>query len=162
MNLDTLNQLLNLPEIPPRGLIIALDFGLRRIGAAVGQLLTKTATPLKPIAALDGLPEWRSLDACLAEWEPNVLVVGIPLQLDGSPQWITEQTLKFIARLQERYTQPIYGVEEALTSVAAESLRSLTEDPFLRRQSLDSLSAKIMLESWFAAIGRANPDSKDV
>jgi putative Holliday junction resolvase len=158
MHLEMLESLLKVPAQAPGGLVLAFDFGLRRIGCAVGQAITGTATPLKPILAQNGTPEWKTCDQRVQEWEPEVFVVGIPLHTDGSVQWITQQTLKFITQLQERYHRPIFGIDEVLTSVAAENLKTSTPDLMLKGQSTDSLSAKIMLESWFSAIACAQPN----
>ena len=66
--------------------VIAFDFGSKSIGLAVGQEITATASPLLALAARDGQPDWQRWQQLLAEWRPDVLVVGLPLNMDGSEQ----------------------------------------------------------------------------
>ena len=66
------------------GTLLALDFGLRRIGVASGSTITQTASPLQTIAAQDGEPDWTALDALIREWLPAILVAGLPYYNDGS------------------------------------------------------------------------------
>lgn len=145
-----LEQLLTLPPEKPEGLVLAFDFGLRRIGCAVGQMVTATASPLKVLLATSGTPNWGELQELIQYWQPRALLVGIPFHLDGQAQPITARAVEFAAQLHARFSLPVYGVDEVLTSIAAESFMQSTEDKIMRKQSLDSVSAKIILESWFA------------
>jgi len=150
MKPDTLEQLLTLPAEEPEGLILSFDFGLRRIGCAIGQMVTATASPLKVLTATAGIPNWGELQELVHYWQPQVLLVGIPFHLDGQSQPITTHAFEFALQLRTRFALPVYGVDEVLTSIAAENLIQSTEDKIMRKQSLDSVSAKIILEKWFA------------
>jgi len=132
-----------------KGIILGFDFGMRRIGVATGQMLTQTATPCMTLLANNGIPDWQQLDQLVQEWSPVVLVVGLPIHMDGSPQFITEEAQQFAGQLQARYRLPLAMVDERLTSVEARD-RLFTEGGYrlLKKSAVDSHAAKIILESW--------------
>jgi len=123
--------------------LLAFDFGMKKIGVAVGQTVTKSATPLNKLPAKDGIPDWGSIKDLINEWKAKALVVGVPYNMDGSEQEITHAAKKFGNRLQERFQLPIYFVDERLTTVEAKS--------DLRHPSslVDSYAAKLILETCF-------------
>ena len=128
---------------------IGFDFGTSKIGVAVGQSITSTATPINQIPAKKGVPDWPSLDKILKEWQPDVLVVGIPTKMDGSWQLITELCNKFINDLKSKYEIPVYGVDERLsTKSAKEEIFSKSGYKGLQKISVDSVAASIILEQW--------------
>lgn len=88
--------------------VIAFDFGTSRIGIASGQSLTGTTTQLPPISAQDGIPDWDQLSHVINEWKPDALVVGIPLNMDGSISDMAYRARKFANRLHERYKTPVF------------------------------------------------------
>ncbi|HEY5717466.1 MAG TPA: Holliday junction resolvase RuvX, partial [Motiliproteus sp.] len=79
---------------------LAFDFGTTRIGVAVGQAITATASPLPWIKAKDGVPDWSQLERLVREWQPDALVVGLPLNMDGSLCEMSHRARKFANRLQ--------------------------------------------------------------
>ena len=79
--------------------IMGFDYGTKSIGVAIGQELTGTAQPLRAIKANDGIPNWDDIDKLLKEWQPDLLVVGLPLNMDGTEQEITVRARKFGNRL---------------------------------------------------------------
>lgn len=125
------------------GRVLGFDFGLRRIGVAVGQTLTDTASPEAIVKSRDGRPDWDHITALFDTWQPAAIVVGLPLRMDGSEQPLTQSARKFGQRLSGRYGHlPLFFIEEQLSSVEAETRMKTTEKP------LDDHAAQIILESW--------------
>lgn len=83
--------------------VIAFDFGTKSIGVAVGQTITGTARPLAALKAREGIPDWELIAAVFREWQPDYVVVGLPLNMDGTPQLVTNQAKKFANRLHGRF-----------------------------------------------------------
>ncbi|HET6655716.1 MAG TPA: Holliday junction resolvase RuvX [Gammaproteobacteria bacterium] len=130
---------------------LGFDFGLRRIGVAVGQSLTQTAGGLGVVAARDGEPDWPAIERLATEWRPHALVVGIPYNADGSEQPITERARGFAHTLGERLDLPVYLVDERLSSHAAEAELKAERQAGrrrLRKGDIDSRAARLILESW--------------
>lgn len=131
-------------------MILAFDFGTTRIGTAVGQRVTGTATPLAPIRARDGAPQWPELDALIQEWQPEALVVGLPLNMDGTLSEMSHRARKFANRLQARYRLTAYLMDERLTSHEAKGMHlSRGGRADFKAHSVDGLAAQLILESWF-------------
>ncbi|MGL4859224.1 MAG: Holliday junction resolvase RuvX [Enterobacteriaceae bacterium] len=130
--------------------IMAFDFGTTSIGVAIGQEVTATARPLSALKANDGKPDWLQVQKLLQEWQPNLLVVGLPLNMDGSEQLLTAMARKFAARLHGRFGLQVELHDERLSSVEARS-RLFTEGGYraLNKGRVDSTSAVIILQSWF-------------
>jgi putative Holliday junction resolvase len=129
--------------------IVAFDFGLKRIGVATGQTLTGTTQMLAPIAARDGIPDWGVLEKLMKEWQPDLLLVGIPLAIDGSELSVTPNASKFMNRVHGRFGLPVQAVDERVTS--KEARQQLFEHggyKLLKSQSVDSLAAELMLQQW--------------
>jgi putative holliday junction resolvase len=134
--------------INPRSTIFGFDFGLRRIGVAVGQLLTATATPLTIINANQGEPDWNALDRLVEEWKPSVLVVGLPWNMDGASQKITLQAQEFAKKLEVHYKLPVYTTDERLTTKEARE-QIFSEGGYKALQKrVDSTAAQIILTGW--------------
>lgn len=132
--------------------VLAFDFGTRRIGVATGQTLTHTSRALAPLWARDGTPEWSVLDRLLTEWSPDLLVVGIPLNMDGSISEMARRARRFANRIQDRYQLPCYIIDERLSTHEAKELhfaRGGSND--FRNESVDGVAAQIILDSWFAS-----------
>ncbi len=130
--------------------ILAFDYGLKSIGVAVGQRLTGTATTLKALKAQDGTPNWDQIDALLKEWQPDLVVVGLPLNMDGTEQPFTARVHKFINRLHGRFGVKVVAQDERLTTVDARAeLFSQGGFKKLSKDAVDCYSAKLILESWF-------------
>lgn len=123
--------------------LLAFDFGMKKIGVAVGQLITKSATPLTEIPAQDGIPSWEAIQELVDTWEANALVVGLPYNMDGSDQEITHAAKKFGNRLRDRFQRPVYFVDERLTTVEAKAQLGHPS------RAVDSYAAKLILETWF-------------
>jgi len=136
--------------------ILGFDYGSQRIGVAVGQTLTATARPVATLTARNHQPDWQQLTALIAEWQPHLLVVGLPTHADGSASETTLAAQHFITQLQTRYQLPIETIDERLSSVAAEArLQEAGVNPSKKAhkrnwQSIDAVAAQIILETWFA------------
>ncbi|MFG6075192.1 Holliday junction resolvase RuvX [Erwinia sp. OPT-41] len=130
--------------------LLAFDFGTKSIGVAIGQQLTGTARPLPALKAQDGTPDWSKIEALLKEWQPDHVVVGLPLNMDGSEQPLTARARKFANRLHGRFGVKVELHDERLSTVEARAdLFSRGGFRALNKGSVDSLSAVIILESWF-------------
>ncbi len=130
--------------------IIAFDFGTRSIGAAIGQEITGTARPLASFKAQDGTPDWQKVEKLLREWQPDLVVVGLPLNMDGTEQPVTAQARKFANRLHGRFGVQVALHDERLSTVEAKShLFDTGGFRALDKGSVDAASAVVILESWF-------------
>ena len=139
------------PAMPnaENGIFLAFDFGARHIGVATGQKVTKTATPIGSIPAKQGQPNWPQLDVIMKKWQPIGLVVGHPLNMDGSHQPLTHRAEAFAAQLEVRYHLPVYLIDERLsTKTARETLFDQGGYKALKKDQVDAVSAQIILESW--------------
>jgi len=129
--------------------LMGFDFGTTKIGIATGQTITQTAQPLEPIAAKSGQPNWDSLAELIAQWKPQALIVGLPLNMDGTEQQVTQQAKKFANRLHGRFGLPVKLQDERLTTVDARSeIFEREGKKGIDSRSIDSLAACLILESW--------------
>jgi len=130
---------------------LAFDFGMKRIGVAVGQSLTATANPLPYLKARDGIPHWEEIQTLINEWRPSALIVGIPLNMDGSEQQLTFCARKFSSRLKQKFHLPVHGVDERLSTIEARSqLFEKSGYKSLKKGYVDSIAAKLILEDWLS------------
>ena len=129
---------------------LAFDFGTKSIGCAVGQSITGTAQALPAFKAQDGIPNWDAIEKCLKEWKPDVVVVGLPLNMDGNEQELTLRASKFANRLQGRFGVNVQLHDERLTTTEARS-EIFDRGGFraLKKGKVDGISACLILESWF-------------
>ena len=131
--------------------ILAFDFGLARIGVAVGQTITSTASPLDTLLAKDGTPQWHQIEQLLKQWQPNQVLVGEPFNMDGSEQEITRRARKFANQIHGRFGVQVELVDERLSSAAArEELFASGGYKKLKTSAVDSFAAVLILESWLA------------
>ncbi|MDW8845569.1 Holliday junction resolvase RuvX [Erwinia sp. P7711] len=130
--------------------LLAFDFGTKSIGVAIGQQLTGTARPLAALKAQDGTPDWNKIEALLKEWQPDRVVVGLPLNMDGTEQPLTVRARKFANRIHGRFGVQVDLHDERLSTIEARAeLFERGGFRALSKGSVDSLSAVIILESWF-------------
>ena len=125
--------------------LICFDYGRKRIGVAVGQQLTRSASPLMTIRARDGKPDWPAVNLLMHEWNPDALVVGIPYHMDGSEQDMTAAAERFCRQLEGRFRIPVYRAEERLSSYIVETSRSR---PRAANDEIDALAAQVILQDW--------------
>jgi putative Holliday junction resolvase len=141
---------------PSRGrhLILAFDFGKRRIGVACGDTVSRAAAPLGAVSAGARGPQWGAIDALMHDWRPAVLVVGLPYNADGSEGAAATSARGFAAELGKRYALPVKLVDERYSSLeAGERLRGARESGMRRRRvtklDVDAAAACVILERWF-------------
>jgi len=125
--------------------ILAFDYGTKHIGVAVGQTITGTSSPLTILnVQREGPDIWRTIVQLVEEWKPDRLLVGQPLNMDGTPSEMMKKVNKFYIKLQAQTDIPCELVDERLTSFEAKQL--LEPDSKLIR--IDDLAAKIFLDTW--------------
>ena len=135
-------------EIGNRSLM-GFDFGTRSIGIATGQEVSGTASPLTSLKANEGIPDWVQLEKLLKEWQPDLLIVGLPLNMDGTEQEMTVRARKFGQRLHGRFGFQVEFKDERLTTTDAKA-RLLEQGGYkaLGKSRVDAVSAQLILESW--------------
>jgi putative holliday junction resolvase len=122
----------------PSGTVLAFDFGLKRIGVAVGEPELRTAHPLPAVT------DFSAIQKLVEEWRPASLVVGLPTSAKGEPHKMTRQAEDFARRLERRFKLPVARVDERFTSVEAESrLKGI------KKKAVDSVAAQLILEQYF-------------
>jgi putative holliday junction resolvase len=131
--------------------IMAFDFGTKSIGSAIGQEITGTASALKAFKANDGVPNWDEIEKQIKEWQPDLIVVGLPVDLHGNAlETITPRANKFGNRLHGRFGIKVIMHDERLSTTSArEELFSMGGYKALSKGNVDCQSAIIILESWF-------------
>ncbi len=134
--------------------ILSFDFGLKRIGVATGNRQTKTAQALSTLPASNGQPDWHVLDKILQQWKPTLLVVGLPLAMDGSESIMSSAARKFGAKLSEHTGLTVNFVDERLTSVTADRILRESVEPGKkmtkkRAGAIDNLAAQLILQTYF-------------
>lgn len=141
-----------MPETaPPRGYILSFDFGMRRIGVAVGQTTTNTASALETVTHANQ-PDWGAIDRLLKEWKPALLLVGLPLGADGEETDMSRAARRFGKALGARYSLGVDYCDERLSSRVAENrFAEQRASGSLRRKDasrLDAMAAQVILENW--------------
>jgi putative holliday junction resolvase len=141
----------------PEGIeiVVALDFGLKRIGIASGDTLTRTANPRSTLANGVNGPDWSAIERVLKDLRPARLAVGEPYNVDGSPSVLTEAARRFAAELARRSALPVDLVDERHSSQDAEErLREMRatgqRGRRVTREDVDAVAAAVILERWFA------------
>ncbi len=127
---------------------LGFDYGLKRIGVATGQALTATATPQSPINASNGHPDWDEVAALIALWQPEALIIGLPLNMDGTDNPITERARKFAKRLHGRFHLQCHLVDERLSTREARDRTGLQGRSDRHGGTLDSAAACIIVEQF--------------
>jgi len=147
------------PPLPARGTLLAFDFGLARIGVAVGELETGRANALTTLGEERNAARFAAIDALLREWRPVALVVGIPYHLDGSPHELTTRCRRFANQLNGRFGLPVLECDERLSSAAAETtlVDAGVRDWRARRSVIDAVAAQLILQHFLDTHGHANP-----
>ncbi|HRQ64693.1 MAG TPA: Holliday junction resolvase RuvX [Xanthomonadaceae bacterium] len=135
--------------------VLGFDFGNRRIGVAVGQSITGSASPVEVVSQGEQGPDWGRIDALVREWRPERLLVGLPLTLDGGEQSITASARAFADCASSRYDLPVEMVDERFSSQEADRrFAELRKSGLARRRDaarLDALAAQIIVEQWLQA-----------
>ncbi|MCW8899075.1 MAG: Holliday junction resolvase RuvX [Gammaproteobacteria bacterium] len=145
--------------------LLGFDFGTKRIGIAIAQEVTGTARPLITVNAIKHKPDWDSISKIISEWQPDLLVVGLPLHMDGTEQEMTRTARRFANQLNGRYNIPIALMDERLSSDEAESILNeqthsksgsvfhasqFRDSMFPDKAQIDMISAQLILQSWMS------------
>lgn len=138
-----------MPEGSAAGRFLGFDVGERFLGIAVGSRHTRLAEPLTTLHVARQTPDWQALDRLVSEWKPDGLVVGLPLNMDGSPNRMTRLARAFGEQLGERYNLPVHMVDERLsTRAAVDSLIEAGVPVRRHRQKVDRLAAQTILQAF--------------
>jgi putative Holliday junction resolvase len=133
---------------------LSFDFGTQRIGVAFGQSISGTARPVCVLKAKDGIPDWEQVGSVIAEWSPDVLVIGLPYNLDDTESELLKRAVKFGNRLNGRFHKPCYGMDERLSSRAAIEQVMEESGSMTKKSGIDDIAAQIILENWFSEFKR--------
>ena len=126
--------------------LLGFDYGLKQIGVASGQTLTNSAEGIAILKAVDGIPDWAQVEKLLQEWQPDLVVVGLPLNMDDSESDLSSRARKFARRLQGRFGVQVEMVDERLTSREAKMLSREQGTQDLTK--IDHIAASLILQSW--------------
>jgi putative Holliday junction resolvase len=121
---------------------LAFDFGAKRVGVATGNTLTRSASPLRTVAA-EGEPRFTAIAGLIEEWQPDALVVGVPFHPDGAPHDNTARARRFARQLHGRYGLPVHEVDERYSTTEAASGGA---------RDLDAASAAIILNQFLSTL----------
>ena len=142
--------------------VLGFDVGSRLTGVAIGNRLTATARALDVVAMRDGQPDWNRLDALQREWQPDTVVVGLPLTLDGTEQPASRRARAFASQLGQRYGLPVRLVDERHSSREAAQRFAAGRAAGLRRRrdaaGIDAEAAAVILERWLTDAASAPLD----
>lgn len=137
------------------GTVLAFDFGERRIGIAVGEHLISSANPLTTIDNESNEVRFAAITQLINEWQPKLLVVGLPLSLDGSETEVTQLCKKFARRLNGRFNLPVMLIDERYSSAEASQLLNQTGiKGRAQKAMLDQVAAQTILRSYFDSVSR--------
>jgi putative holliday junction resolvase len=154
----TLNISLNQSHLPIlersypdiAGTVMAFDFGEKRIGVATGETMLKVAHPLTTINAEENEAKFAQISELIKEWRPALLVVGLPMHMDGEAHLLTALSKKFAQRLEGRFNLPVVMQDERLSSVeAARNLNTAGVKGIKQKAMLDAVAAQTILQSYF-------------
>ncbi len=132
---------------------MGFDYGLKRIGVAIGQELTTTAQPIDTIAVRQNKPDWDHITRLLDEWKPDLLLIGLPMNMDGTEHDISKAARRFANQLNGRYQLPVELVDERLSSMEAEEIiREARRDGRIKKgqakRSVDQVAAEVIIRTW--------------
>ena len=134
-------------------LLLGFDYGTKQVGIAVGQVVTGQARELCTIKAQNGVPDWTRVEALIKEWKPDAIVVGLPLNMDGSRSEMSDRAEKFARRLNGRFNVPVHTHDERLTTFEAKGERMGRggQKGSYRDNPVDAIAARLLLQGWLEA-----------
>lgn len=132
-------------------ILLAFDYGTKNIGVASAQTITKTASSLPGLKAKDGIPDWNQIEKLLKEFQPDLVLVGLPLNMDGSESELSTRARKFANRIHGRFGVKVEMIDERLSSFAAKGeVMEQGGSRDYKHNPVDSIAARILLEDWLA------------
>jgi putative Holliday junction resolvase len=143
-----------MPESSRPRILLAFDYGLRRIGVACGDTVSRNASALQTVPAGPKGPRWELIASMLRDWQPDMAVVGLPYNVDGSENDMTAAARNFAAELARRYALEVVMVDERYSSLEAGARLQTARESGLRRRrvaksDVDAAAACVILERWF-------------
>ncbi len=139
-----------MPDLKQPKLIMAFDFGTQKTGMAVGSSLIESATPLALFPMRDGIPNWDELLKIVKQHQPNLFLVGLPLNMDDSESELSARARKFARRLRHQTNIETWMVDERLTTrEARDELDHYQSQGRGKNVSADSIAAALFIESWY-------------
>lgn len=146
---------------------MAFDYGTQKIGVAYGQSLTGTAQAIAVLKANDGIPDWDAIASLISQWQPQVFVVGLPYNMDGTDSELLPRAIKFGNRLNGRFNLPCFGIDERLSTrearaqVEGRGIEGGKKSGGVKKSAasiyapgdyvhVDAIAAQIILENWFS------------
>ncbi|MGD8587976.1 MAG: Holliday junction resolvase RuvX [Chromatiales bacterium] len=127
--------------------LLGFDYGTRKIGVAVGQTVTGTASALETLLPVKNRPDWNRIGQLIKEWLPDALIVGLPLNLDDTETDATDGALRFSRQLEGRYHLPVHLADERFTSAEARIRLGPRHEGIER---YDAMAAKLIVETWLS------------
>ncbi|RDH81893.1 MAG: Holliday junction resolvase RuvX [endosymbiont of Escarpia spicata] len=127
--------------------VLGFDYGTRKIGVAVGQTITATATALETLLPVKNKPDWQRISQLVDEWKPDALIVGLPLDVDDTETDATAPAKRFSRQLEGRYRLPVLMTDERFTSFEA---RDRLGHKAKRIEEYDAMAAKLIIETWLS------------
>lgn len=147
-----------MPDSLPPQLIIAFDFGTQKMGMAVGSSLIESATPLALFPMKDGIPQWDTLLKIIKSHQPNLFLVGLPLNMDDSESELSARARKFARRLKHQTNIETWMVDERLTTrEARDELDHYQTQGRAKKIAADSIAAALFIESWYRSQNGLTP-----
>jgi putative Holliday junction resolvase len=129
--------------------LLGFDFGTRKIGIAVGQTVSGTATPLTTLRNIGAKPDWTRIETIIRDWRPDAAVIGLPHNMDDTEESWTDRVRRFARQLEGRFGLSVHLVDERLTTLDAErQLAGSGTRPGKQRDLVDAYAAKLILETW--------------
>lgn len=129
--------------------LLAFDYGTKNIGVAIGQTITSSANSLASLKAKDGVPDWNHIEKLIVEWKPDLVLVGLPLNMDDSESELSARARKFANRIHGRFGVTIEMVDERLTSFEAKGeVMSRGGSRDYKNNPVDAIAARLILEGW--------------
>lgn len=141
----------------PPATVLAFDFGTRRIGIAVGNTLTNSARDLTTIDEPRDEPRWAAIARLITEWQPQMLVVGLPVHADGTPHAMTARATAFAQRLRATFALPVETADERHTTQSAQDEICAAGGGRSLRATRDAVAARLILQGWLDERARADP-----
>lgn len=135
--------------------ILGFDYGQRRIGVAIGQSITHTTRPLTTVMVAQQRPDWEQISRLLEEWQPDLVVVGLPMNMDGTEHEMSKRARRFANQINGRYQLTVELVDERLSSIEAEEIvQEARREGRLKRknskQSIDQVAAELIIQTWWS------------
>ena len=138
-----------MPDVNSAQMIMAFDFGTQKMGMAVGQSLIESANPLALFPMKDGIPNWDELLKIVKQYQPNLFLVGLPLNMDETESELSARARKFARRLRHQTNTETLMVDERLTTREARGELENYQTQGRKNVSADSIAAALFIESWY-------------